>query len=505
MENNLTVTCPQCKKVFSAKDLLQDHFKEKEKETKDLLENQQKEFKKKEAEIEKNLKNQISKNYETQLKEQLKEKEAQLKSQILIENKKIQEDSDKRIKLLSEQLENQEKQKKDLEKKFNTSLKETEKKLQAKIVEDLEKKYENESKKKEKEIEISNKRLRQKLEEAEKQLKQRSMEVQGEVQEELIEDYLSRKFPSDNVVPIKKGQKGGDCILVIKSNTGEEIGKIYFESKDQKSFSEDWPNKLLNDMKDKNIGYGVLITVSLPKDFDKSEGFTTRHGKRVIIIPFNKPLIHSIVSFLRSGLIEESKNQVDFDGSREMKRLWEHITSHEFALSIRKLALTIVNMRQLIEKEKKFYETNIASKENALLDMQDELKDLVLSFRKKVGQVLPENLLENNPFSEVKVKSEYSNNINIKKTSNTVSEDFLTVAKINIHEEWLLSIKTFAALKDFGIIFVGDLIAYSEANLLKSRNFGKKSLEELEHYMQKYSLSFETSIDNWEIIREDLI
>ena len=56
MENNLIVTCPQCKKVFSAKDLLEDHFKEKKKETKDLLENQQKEFKKKEAEIEKNIK-----------------------------------------------------------------------------------------------------------------------------------------------------------------------------------------------------------------------------------------------------------------------------------------------------------------------------------------------------------------------------------------------------------------------------------------------------------------
>ena len=51
MENNLTVTCPQCKKVFSAKDLLQDHFKEKEKETKDLLENQQKEFKKKKLKL----------------------------------------------------------------------------------------------------------------------------------------------------------------------------------------------------------------------------------------------------------------------------------------------------------------------------------------------------------------------------------------------------------------------------------------------------------------------
>ena len=37
MENNLTVTCPQCKKVFSAKDLLQDHFKEKEKVVKSSI------------------------------------------------------------------------------------------------------------------------------------------------------------------------------------------------------------------------------------------------------------------------------------------------------------------------------------------------------------------------------------------------------------------------------------------------------------------------------------
>ena len=36
-------------------------------------------------------------------------------------------------------------------------------------------------------------------------LKQKSTEVQGEVQEELIEDFLRRKFPTDQVTPIKKG------------------------------------------------------------------------------------------------------------------------------------------------------------------------------------------------------------------------------------------------------------------------------------------------------------
>ena len=52
-------------------------------------------------------------------------------------------------------------------------------------------------------------------------------------------------------------------------------------------------------------------------------------------------------------------------------------------------------VKKLIEKEKAFYEKNIANKENALLDMKDELSDLILSFRKKVGDGLPDNLLEN--------------------------------------------------------------------------------------------------------------
>jgi hypothetical protein len=229
----------------------------------------------------------------------------------------------------------------------------------------------------------------------EKQLKQKSMELQGEGQEELIEDYLSRKFPLDKVSPIKKGAKGGDCILTINSENKEAIGQIYFESKDQKSFKEEWVSKLLNDMKEKNIGYGILITVALPKDFEKNDGYVTRHGKRIIIIPMNYPLIHTVVSPLRSHLIQEANKKKDFDAPREMKRAWDFITSNEFHLSIRNLAMSMIKMKKLIEKEKAFYEKNIACKENALLDMKDELSDLVLSFRKKVGDVLPENLLEN--------------------------------------------------------------------------------------------------------------
>ena len=358
MTKEFVMTCPNCNETFAADDAFKNHLKNKEKE------------------LEKNLSSKIKNDFEKQKKEELKE----------ISNK-LQESEKEKIAYAKKIVEK--------EKDFKNKEKELEKNLQKQISAKLEKQHELDIQKKDKETEISNRRQLQRISEMEKQLKQKSMELQGESQEELIEDYLFRKFPSDKVSPVKKGVKGGDCILTIRSKNQEPIGEIYFESKDQKSFKEEWVSKLLNDMKEKNIGYGILITVALPKDFEKNDGYVTRHGKRIIIIPMNYPLIHSVVSPLRNHLIEEAKNKKDFDAPREMKRAWDFITSNEFHLSIRNLAMSMIKMKKLIEKEKAFYEKNIANKENALLDMKDELSDLVLSFRKKVGDVLPENLLEN--------------------------------------------------------------------------------------------------------------
>ena len=373
MTKEFNITCPNCDESFPADEAFKNHLKNKEKE------------------LEKNLSSKIKGDFEKQKKEELKEISNKLQ-----ESEKEKTAFAKKIVEKERDFKNKEKE---LEKNLSSKIKgdfEKQKKEELKeISEKLEKKFELDNQKKDKETENSNRRQLQRISEMEKQLKQKSMELQGEGQEELIEDYLSRKFPLDKVSPIKKGAKGGDCILTINSENKEAIGQIYFESKDQKSFKEEWVSKLLNDMKEKNIGYGILITVALPKDFEKNDGYVTRHGKRIIIIPMNYPLIHTVVSPLRSHLIQEANQKKDFDAPREMKRAWDFITSNEFHLSIRNLAMSMIKMKKLIEKEKAFYEKNIANKENALLDMKDELSDLVLSFRKKVGDVLPENLLEN--------------------------------------------------------------------------------------------------------------
>ena len=160
----------------------------------------------------------------------------------------------------------------------NKEIEKIKKDSEEKAVIKLDKKFKDDTKKKEKENEINNRRLLDRLsktekiiKEQQKIIKQKSVEVQGERQEELIEDFLKRKFPTDKITPIKKGERGGDCIMTLYNKNNKEIGEIYFESKDrEKIFQEKWVDKLLKDMQDRNIGYGILVSVSLPKDFEES-------------------------------------------------------------------------------------------------------------------------------------------------------------------------------------------------------------------------------------------
>ena len=241
---------------------------------------------------------------------------------------------------------------------------------------------------------IQNKRLAQRVAEMEKQLSQKSMEIQGEVQEELLQDFLKRKFSGDRVEEIKKGAKGGDCILTINSPDQKKIGQIYFESKNTKDFKEEWVDKFLKDMQDKDIGIGVLVSEALPKNFQKDDGFQARHGGKIIIIPFEYSLIHTVVDSIRAKLIDGSKGQVSVDVPRVMQGLYDHITGNTFQLSVRTFHQNIKKMEKLIEKEKSFLEKNIADREMRLEEMKHGFREMLLGFTRQVGDALPDNLLE---------------------------------------------------------------------------------------------------------------
>ena len=380
----IEITCPSCNETFSADQALKNHLKNKEKEYQEEIKVKEKllkekfilDFKIKEKKLEKELAFKI----ENESKDKLQ----------LIQNKLIEaEKKEKATKIkMAETLKEKEQT---ILKKVREKEKILEQKLKVKSENDIQK-FRDLIIKKDKEIEIQNKRQQAKIDEMTKQLKQKSVEIQGEVQEELIEDYLRSKFPFDTVEEVKKGAKGADCILSINNKNNEKLAQIYFESKDHKTFKEEWVSKLLSDMKDRNINYGVLITTSMPKDYNKNQdGYVERHGKRIMIIPMNYQIIHTLVSFIRINLINEHRSKKDFDAPKMMKRLWDHVMGPSFQLPVRNLYQTMIRLHDIIGKEKKFYENNMANKERAILDMEEDFRDMINSFTLKVG---PECLIQ---------------------------------------------------------------------------------------------------------------
>ena len=256
---------------------------------------------------------------------------------------------------------------------------------------------ENDLEKEKKEKEIIKKRMAKKSQEMNSMAKQGSVELQGEVQEETIEDYLLNTYKEDDLEVIKKGAKGGDCILKINHKGRKNISQIYFESKNQNSFKNEWIPKFLKDMKEKSISYGIMIVSPscYPKDLTEDKGFVERHGNSITIIPYNKRLIHAVVNSIRNIIVSKFKENKYEEIPEAMRKCWENINSPKFQHPIRLMVSAINNMDTLLQKDKNAFDLAYSKKRKTLSAFQDNLNSMVASFIENVSSdIFPENILD---------------------------------------------------------------------------------------------------------------
>jgi chemotaxis protein histidine kinase CheA len=393
MNNNLKITCPKCKATFDAGDAFNAHF-----------ENTQIENEKKLKEVTKKAQQEAENKFKLQFEKQQEEIEKIKKA----ESKKANEEAEKKYKA---QLENKDKQLAEVQKNLEHKLKEeSEKKLELAKKEAIKKaeelagkkfqvvidKQKEELEKSKKSEEILKKRVDERTQEISQIMQNRKVELQGEIQEERLQDFLRRKFPEDTVEEIKKGAKGGDCILSINHKGKKNIAKIYFESKDTKNFSEAWVDKLLNDMKDKGIANGIIVVSksALPSDFDETSSFVQRHSSSIKIIPMELDIIHAVVDGIRSILILKSRENNDHEIPDLMKKCWINLNSPNFILPIKTMVAQIRIMENLFKKEKDSFERTSAIKDRTIKEIQANLVAMVTSFNRNVGDIFPQDLLE---------------------------------------------------------------------------------------------------------------
>jgi hypothetical protein len=186
------------------------------------------------------------------------------------------------------------------------------------------------------------------IEEMTRKMEQGSMQMQGEVQEIAIENYLSENFPTDEVIDIKSGARGADCILnVCEFQAGQPAGRIYFESKRTKHFQHTWIEKFKGDMRAHKADLGILVTQVMPPDL---EHMGQMDG--VWICTFEDMKI--LVPILRESLIwiarisEHSKNQ-----ESKMALLYKYLISNEFRMQMEGIVEGFTQLQEELEKEKR--------------------------------------------------------------------------------------------------------------------------------------------------------
>jgi hypothetical protein len=184
------------------------------------------------------------------------------------------------------------------------------------------------------------------IEELKRKSEQGSMQLQGESQELLLEEILQTNFPFDVIEEVGKGVEGADCIQVVRNNSGNICGKIIYESKRTKAWSNGWIDKLKADMRNSNSDVAILVTQVFPKDMEK---FGEKDG--VWICNFNE--VGSVAQLIRSGIIKVNEAQKSQENKGDkMQMLYDYLTGNEFRGQMEAIVEGFMAMKQSIMKER---------------------------------------------------------------------------------------------------------------------------------------------------------
>jgi hypothetical protein len=357
------VKCPSCGHSFPLEEAI---GKEYEQELRDKMITWQKkkdeEFQKKEEEFKVQQKD-LALKYEQQFAQEKLQLEEGVRKSIAsdFENKltfleNTNKENQEKLKLAGQKELDFIKKEQELKTRAEEQELEIQRKMQAErnqIVEQIKKQEIEKNQLKETEHQLRVKELEKQLEDQKKlademrrKAEQGSMQLQGEVQELILEELLKSTFPFDAIGEVGKGVRGADCIQTVRNKYGQDCGKIIYESKRTKDFSNEWIDKLKKDMRGAGVDVAVIVTQSYPKGMNC---FGEKDG--VWICSFEE--VKAVAFVLRDGIIRLS-NATKSQENRgdKMHMLYDYLTGAEFSEQWKAIREGYMSMRLSIHKER---------------------------------------------------------------------------------------------------------------------------------------------------------
>ena len=405
MKNN-TINCPNCEFEIPVEEVLTHQIRESlkleiEKGVKSREENlegkirliNEKEklidqevenrLKKKSADVEKTIKEKLQTESElemTTLKDELKEKSS-----------KLQDAQKTELNLLKKTRELEEREQAltlEVERKLNTE-RDIIRQAALKQFSD-----ENDLKTKEKDKLISD--LKKNLEDAKRRVEQGSMERQGEIQELDLEETLRNTFRHDTIEPVPKGIRGADVIQTVKDDVLKSCGKIIWESKRTKTWSQGWIEKLKDDQITIGAETAIIITEAMPPDIEN-------FGQVDQIWVTTRPFATTLATVLRESLIKLNYARSSAEGMTEkMNILYQYIIGPEFRQKIEAIVSTFEGMTSQLEKEKRAMNKLWKEREKQIERVTINTSGMYGDFKGLIGSALSDiNAFELGPSDDI--------------------------------------------------------------------------------------------------------
>lgn len=363
MSNNSTVKCPSCNHEFQIGNALAQEIESEIKgrymkrfnddrqrldAEKALLAKETEQLKLQSENQERLISDKIKLAKQQLEQEAIKKAAAEMQLQMDLLNKEITEKSQKLKESQSKELELLYKEKQLKEKEENFKL-EFEKQLLERQKEIEEKVKKTEGDRSDMKIKELEKKLSDQVEQLElmrRKAEQGSMQLQGEVLELALEELLRATFPFDKVEEVAKGIKGADCIHHVRNHLAQPCGKIIYESKRTKAFSNEWIEKLKSDMRSQQADLAILVTETLPKEM---ESFGFKDG--VWICKFSD--IKALSFILRDSLIKINTAVVSQENKSDKAHLiYSYVTGIEFRQNIEAILEGWLALKDGITREK---------------------------------------------------------------------------------------------------------------------------------------------------------
>ena len=150
----------------------------------------------------------------------------------------------------------------------------------------------------------------------------------------------------DDIAPVPKGVNGADIIQTVKTKTGIECGKIIWESKKTKSWTEGWIQKLKDDQRKETAEIAVIVSSVLPKG---ANGAVFRNGVWVCEMTLAIPIATALRQLLESSSRERS---MSVGKNEKMAPLYSYVTSNVFIQRVQAIVEVWKGMSDSLNKER---------------------------------------------------------------------------------------------------------------------------------------------------------